>query len=61
MLSSCSAFPAFVAVAADGTVASDASLTSAPLIDLFFTFSELTAFFLSWLVPTLFLGKVIAA
>jgi hypothetical protein len=50
-----------VAFAADGTVPSDASFTSAPPIELFFTFCEVTAFLLSWLVPTLFLGSVIAA
>jgi hypothetical protein len=52
---------AAVAFAADGTVPSDASFTSAPPIELFFTFCEVTAFLLSWLVPTLFLGSVIAA
>src|SRR5262245_14159455 len=65
------ALPAVVAVAADGTWARDASLTSAPVSESFATFAPViaflrilgivTAFFFSCFVPTLFFGRLIAA
>src|SRR5262245_2812164 len=65
------ALPAVVAVAADGTWARDASLTSAPVSELFATFAPViaflrtlgivTAFFFSCFVPTLLFGRLIAA
>src|SRR3954451_21297884 len=57
----CPAFVAFVALAAEATPASELTLMSAAVSDPFFTFAPVTAFFLSCLEPTLFVGSRVTA
>ena len=52
---------ALVAVAAEATPASEATLMSAAVSDRFFTFAPVTAFFFSCLEPTLPAGSRVTA